>query len=80
MRHDMLIYISTNLECDEESAWDFVETLEWFGHTLTAVLRERLYRDRSIKDSLTGFFPGGTSWKDSKKKRTNQPGTECLFL
>jgi len=56
MRHDMLIYISTNLECDEESAWDFVETLEWFGHTLTAVLRERLYRDRSIKDSLTGVL------------------------
>ncbi|MCD6552115.1 diguanylate cyclase [Thermotoga sp.] len=56
MKHDTMIYIDTNLECDEKSAWELVETLEWFGHTLTVVLRERLYRDRSIKDLLTGVF------------------------
>ncbi|KAF2960507.1 diguanylate cyclase [Thermotoga sp. 38H-to] len=56
MKYDMIVGVETNLECDEKTAWELVETLEQFGNILTTILRERLYRDKSMKDPLTGVL------------------------
>ncbi|PLV60300.1 tetratricopeptide repeat-containing diguanylate cyclase [Thermotoga sp. KOL6] len=56
MKHNMMMYVETDLECDEKVAWEMIEILEQFGNMLSIALRERLYRSRSIRDQLTNVL------------------------
>lgn len=55
-RFELKVSLRTNLSVDEEEAWKLIDELELLGNVLVVVLRERIYRQQSMRDPLTGVF------------------------